>query len=194
MRLKSRIFAFVGVGLCGFVSLILTAHDANGESWLKLGGRYVALGKLEIKIPNSWRMTPGFENQLLLTRDGVYLQLFLIGMAPIDAAFPHTKKKLSPEASPDAIIDIAVENFRSNPAIANFKVVESGTATLGGVTAPRIVYSYEGDYGVKKMGIYSTLLIKDQYYFFQYQAPARHYFQRDQASVDDALRSLNIVH
>ena len=173
--------------------LILTAHDANGEGWLNLGGRYVALGKLEIKIPDSWRMMRGFENQLLLTRDGIYLQLFVIGLTSIEAEFAHTKKKLPPGASPDAIIDVVVENFRSNPAITNFKLLESGTAMLGGINAPKIVYSYEGDYGVKKMGIYAALPINDQCYFFQYQAPARHYFQRDLASVDGALQSLIIL-
>src|SRR5688572_27089492 len=100
MRLRNHIYAFVGLVFSIFISLILTTRETNGEGWLKLGGRYVALGKLEIKIPSHWRMARGFENQLLLTRDGVSLQLFVVGMAPIEEAFAHTKKKLSLGAQP----------------------------------------------------------------------------------------------
>jgi len=193
MRFKHCIFIFVGAIPFIFLSLILTSSQASGEGWLKLGGRYVAVGKLELKVPMDWRITQGFENQLLLTRNGTSLQLIVIGRAPIEEALSHTKKRLSARMLPDAITDIVLDNFRENPAITNFRPLEIGTALFAGFNAPRIVYSYEGDENVKKMGIYSALLIDDWYYFLQYQAPTRHYFQRDQASFDDVLKSLIVT-
>jgi hypothetical protein len=70
--------------------------------------------------------------------------------------------------------------------------LESATIKVAGFSAPKITYSYEGDANVRKMGIYSGVMIDEWLYFFHYHAPARHYFERDRATFEDILNSVSI--
>lgn len=188
MERRGELFLFLAVA--SICALLVSPRPLSAQYWVMLGGKYVSLGEFEFKIPINWKMRAPIENEIILTRDGLWLQLLRVGRTPTESGFNFTKKKLTKGMPPSQVREVVIDDFRSNRFISNFQVLETGDASVGGFPAFSIVYIYQGDEDVRKMGIYCGSLIDEWYYFLQFQAPSRRYFERDKSAFEEFKNSM----
>jgi hypothetical protein len=160
--------------------------------WSLVGGKFISSGDgYEVDLPDNWRKQ-NFTANLTLTKDGLALQRVILGRFAIDKDAPHTKRKLSKGMTPQDVAELVIDDFRSNQQIGNFQIVENVPARLGGNPGFKLVYSYQTKQNLKKSGVYYGTLNKDWLYFLFYEAPARHYFNRDLQTFETIKESFKI--
>src|SRR5207253_4624160 len=149
--------------------------------WSLVGGKYGSSDNgYEVELPGNWRKQNFIRDNLTLTKDGLALQRVVIGRFTIDKDVPHTKRKLLKAMLPHDVAEVVIDDFRANQQVSNFQVIENLPVKVAGDPGFKIVYSYQTTENLKKMGAYYGALHKQWLYFLLYEAPARHYFARDQ--------------
>jgi len=162
--------------------------------WVELEHKYVSASKFEIDIPpKGWRLKAPVEDELIFTRDGLSLQSLKIGCRAIEKEFPFTKKKLAKEMRVEQVAEVIIDDFSLNPMISDLHVTENGTADVGGRIGFKIIYSYQTKDKLKKEGIYYGALVDQWYYYIYFEAPARHYFPRDQSTFEKIKETFKIT-
>ncbi len=174
--------------------LVILALGSACAPWSLVGGPFVSSSdSYEVNLPAQWRKANFSSGGLALTKDGMLLQRVVIGRHPIDQDAPHTKRKLSSEMLPHDVAEVVMDDFRSDRQKLNFLILESAPAKVGGNSGFRIVYSYQTGANLKKMGMYYGALDEKWLYFLNYEAPARHYFERDQQTFENIAASFKIL-
>jgi len=166
------------------------APSLFAQSWIGLDEAFIRVGEFELRVPKRWKMAKSIDNAVLLTRDGLWLQFVRFSETPVEEGLSFTRKNLTHRMLPEEVGEVVVDALRLNPRISNFHVLEAGEAEVAGKPVFRVVYSYRSETDITKKGIYLALLINDQYYSLQFQAPARHYFETARPVFEEIRESL----
>ena len=161
--------------------------------WVPVGGQYVsAEHAYEVELPSSWRRASSTREGLIMTRDGVTLQVVRIARDPYDKELPFTKLKLDKGLLPQEVAEIVIDNFRSNRDISNFQVMENRPAMVGGYPGFKLSYSFQTKENLRKQGVYYGVLVDQWFYRLFLETPARHYFAKDQPALERIKETFKI--
>jgi hypothetical protein len=175
-------------------AIILLSWLYGCSLWVPVGGKYVsAEHQFETELPLSWRRMQSTREGLILTRDGLSLQALKISRNPLDKEFQFTKRKLHKGMLNQEVAEVVIDNLRSNQSISNFEILENVPVELSGYPGFKIVYSFQTKENLKKSGIYYGSLVNQWQYYLFFEAPARHYFSRDQASFEQIKKTFRIT-
>ena len=176
------------------IAMIMLVGSAACSFWVAAESRFVSgESGYEVELPPGWKRGFATSDGLTLTRDGIPLQLIRIARVPFDKELPHTKRKLVKGMLPQEVAEVIIDNLRSNKAIANVKPLENLPATVGGYDGFKIRYAFQTKENLKKSGIYYGVLVDQWYYYLYFEAPARHYFPRDEAAFERLKESFKIT-
>jgi len=161
--------------------------------WVPVGGPYVSSEHAyEVDLPANWRRASSTRDGLTMTRDGVTLQVVRIARDPFDKELPFTKRKLDKGMLPQEAAEVVIDNFRSNRDISNFQVSENQPALVGGYPGFKISYSFQTKGNLRKQGVYYGVLVDQWFYRLFFEAPARHYFPKDQPALERMKETFKI--
>lgn len=201
---KSKVF---------LLPLFLVVVLSGCAPYVAVGGKYTAgTENFEVDLPSGWRQhfsafDPMFRQVLpdlverrdlaqdvvRITRDGLNLQQIGIGRIALDSDLPHTKRKVSKNMLPQEIAEVILDNIRSNPGMTNLQIVENTAASVGGNQGFKLLYSYKTKGGLIVKAAYYGLTVGSWHYYILYEAPQRHYFDRDYATFEQIKNSFRIL-
>jgi hypothetical protein len=150
------------------------------------------VGSFSIAMPVGWmRLGEEDANRILLSRDGVNLQIIEIVCAKGDNAFPRLKRSIPSSVLVSELAELQLAEMRASPGMDNLEVVKNEPATIADKSSYMLHVRYKNARGLRYERIVYGFVEADSYYTLTYQAPTLHYFARDRGQFDDLLRSLH---
>lgn len=134
-------------------------------------------------VATGWFRYPD-EDDILLTKDGPFLQRARIHRTHVDSGFSFTKKKIQPHHILFEVSEIVIDDIRSNPNCLGFRLLENNPAEISGYPGFRIYYRFQTDDGDEFKGMSYGLLFNKYFYELSYVAPELHYFAKDSSSFE----------
>ena len=176
----------LAIGLC---LLLLSACS----SWKQVGGRegYTFRG-FSVDIPSHW-MQLDTDRDLLLSRDGPFLQYILVQQSSVDRSFQNTKKRFREGMLPQEAAEVVVADMTSDRALRNFHLLASDPVCVDGHDGFRLVFTYQNPDGLTYKTIYYGFIAGGTYYSIRYNAAERHYFEKDLGTFQQVLGSFHIA-
>lgn len=174
--------------------LVLLALLAVGcAPWVRVGGVYQDTEKnFSVDLPQGW-MKSNTAESLLITRDGMLLQMIFIERVKATDELRHTKKKLEPSMLPHEAAEVIADNIGSDPSITDFTLLENAPTTIANRPGFRLQYTFKNKDGLQFKGMYCGFLSGDWFYALRYTAPARYYFDKDVGTFERVLNSFSFI-
>lgn len=145
---------------------------------------------LAFLAPVGWMRFNQAGDTVLLTRDGLGIQLIRIELRPHDRAFPALKKASSADMLPSEAADLLVAELKRDPFLANLRVVDNGPALLTGKPGFRVHGQYRDERGAP-FDLVAVGRATDQGLLVAfYRSLTTHYFARDLPVYEQVLASL----
>lgn len=150
--------------------------------------QFIDKDQVEIELPSAWMMfTPAEADEkakqdgllLMVTRDGVGLQVISFKKRAIGQGFANTKKTAAPGMPLQDLAEIILDDIRSNPNFIDPQLIETSPGTLGGVPGFKLVIRYRNKAGLPKQSVYYGCLKNDFFYMLIYDAAQRYYYPSD---------------
>ncbi|MFQ5929281.1 MAG: hypothetical protein ACE5MK_06255 [Acidobacteriota bacterium] len=172
----------------GIFTAVLLAGCA---AFTAVGGKLTLSDQgFEVDLPQGWYRAVEAREALLLTRDGLPLQFIRIERVSVEEELSYSKRKFAPGMPPSDAAELEADNFRSNPAVFNFDLLENAPATVGDTRGFRLVYTWKTKHGLRLKRVHYGFLDGKLVYRLIYQAAAGYYFDRDAATFERELKEL----
>lgn len=177
------------------LSILLTGtvliHNAFA-AWMSVDGPYLSQDGYQVEMPAGWMLRTPIEDELFITRDGIWLQFVRVARSRLDRVAPSHKSKIPVDLNPLHVAEIIASEFRANASIVNFQVAEALPIQIDGHAGFRMVFHYTTKQEMKKSGIFYGAIYGDSMYFVHYDAPSRHYFERYRTTIERMKDSFRI--
>ena len=105
----------------------------------------------------------------------------------------HTKKKFAKRMLPQDVADVEVDEVRSDQGVRNVEFLENVPLQVAGFPGFKLVYTFRAGNGLRLKRAHYGVLVRDWVYRVQYQAPARHYFEKDLATFERVRESFKVT-
>ena len=172
--------------------------------------------RLSFSLPDGWNQV-WRENDLLVSRDGVFLQHILVERIHVDQTggldgrfslatisskqwpvrtVPYMKKRLAPGMSPFEVAEVVLESRRNNPGITDLVAGEVVPREVAGNPGFMVAYDFRVTVATLKTPYRSVYygFLKDKWlYGISYTAARRYYFERDVGTFEAVMRSVRLV-
>jgi len=177
--------------------LLTTLFVATGcvtAPWVPTDGTYTSVvDQYSIELPQGWmRWTQSEDTRLVVTRDGVLLQLIAIERFRVGEPLKHTKKKLAKGMMPQEAAEVVLDNFSSNKDISGVEIKDNRPITISGKPGFWAVFTYKTKDDLKLKVVYCGVLDGESFYGIRYSAAQRHYFDKDLKTFETVLRSFRL--
>jgi len=177
--------------------LLATLFVATGcvtAPWVPTDGAYTSpVDRYAIDLPQGWmRWTQGEDGRLVVTRDGVLLQVIMIERFRVGEPLKHTKKQLARGMMPQEAAEVVLDNFSSNKDISGLEVKDNRPITISGKPGFWTVFTYKTKDELKLKVVYCGVLDGEWFYGIRYSAAQRHYFDKDLKTFETVLRSFKL--
>jgi len=174
---------------CLFILLLLIPACAP---WIGSRGNFESPSHhFSVDIPQEW-MRLKSDRYLLISRDGPFLQYVLVQERPIARHFRHTKKKLRRGMLPQEAAQVIVDEISCDQAVLDFQVKENTPARVNEYEGFRLVFTHKNRDGLVFKTVYYGFLTEDRFYSARYNAVQRYYFDKDKATFEEVLQSLQL--
>jgi len=177
------------------LTTLLVATGCATAPWVPAGGAYASSADhYTIDLPQGWmRWTQDEDGRLVVTRDGVLLQLIMIERLRVGESLKHTKKKLAKGMMPQEVAEVLLDNFGSNKDISGVEVKDNRPITISGKPGFWTVFTYKTKDDLRLRVVYCGVLDGEWFYGIRYAAPQRHYFDKDLKTFETVLRSFRLT-
>ncbi len=171
----------IGANGCWYLLLLAMALTAAGCATTALTPAGKDAGKLALEEDEGRLWSRAREEQERLRR------------AHVEFEDPALKAYLNVKLPPHEVAEIELDDHRSNPNVYNFTVEENVPATVDGRRGFRLFYTWTTKNGYRLKRIQYGFLEGKWVYQLNYQAAARHYFDRDLATFEKLRESFRIL-
>lgn len=179
--------------------VLLSGCAGRQATWSMVGGKQILdVDHIEVEWPSAWmQFLPAESDEkakkegtmLLITRDGIALQMITLRKNALDQGFPHTEKKASQDMRVQELADVMLDDLRANPGIMDLQLIENSPAQLGGVPGFKLVFGYRNKGGLLKQAVIYGCVKRGYVYSLAYNASRRHYFALDLATFESVKDS-----
>jgi hypothetical protein len=172
----------------GLLLLLMTAC----ASWLPVAGPYESPShRFTVVLPEKW-MKLRTERDVLLSKDGPFLQYVLIQERPIDRPFGHTRKTLRRDMLPHEAAGLIVDEISSDRAVYDFQVLENRPARIHGRNGFELLFTHRNRDGLSFKTRYCGVIAGHWFYAVRYSAAERYYFDKDISTFERILGSFEL--
>ncbi len=171
--------------------IVLFCVIGGCATWSSVGGRLNA-ENYSVDIPQGWMKFDSGAN-VMISRDGPYLQYVLLQERPLEQPFRHTRKRLSTNLLPQEAAQVIIDDLSSDTAVKNLSVLETAPAIIDGHDGFRLLYSYSNAQGLHLKTAYYGFIYERTYYSLRFTAPQRHYFEKDIRTFESILSNFHLV-
>ncbi|MEJ2726022.1 MAG: hypothetical protein P8175_15555 [Deltaproteobacteria bacterium] len=160
--------------------------------WLPVGGPYESPShRFSAVLPEKW-MKLRADHDLLLSKDGPFLQYVLIQERPIDMPFEHTKKTLQRGMLANEAAQLIIDEISSDRCVHDFRVIENRPARIKGQKAFELLFTHKNRDGLVFKTRYYGIISGDWFYAIRYNAAERYYFDKDIHAFESILSSFEL--
>lgn len=177
------------------VSILLTGLvviESVFAGWMPVEGPYLSQDGFQIDMPAGWMLRTPIEDELFLTRDGIWLQFVRVARSRLDRVAPSHKSKITADLNPLQLAEIFAGEFRAHESFVNFLVSEALPIQIDGHSGFQLVFHYNTKQELRKSGILYGAIYGDSMYFVHFDAPSRHYFQLYRSTIERMKDSFKI--
>lgn len=177
------------------VVLALLATLLSGcARWLLTDGRPYAdtTQNISIELPAGWQRL-NHRDYLFATRDGGGLQSILAERIHAKEELSETKKKLTPGMLPQELAGVILDNTKSRKNVFDLKILENKPASIGGHQGFRVLFTHKDQNGLLYKNLYYGFMNGEWFYGVRFRAPERHYFDKDVAGFEKAVKSFRLL-
>lgn len=150
-----------------------------------------------VELPDKWRAFNISEyaltQDLLISKDGLYLQYILINRRNVEKPFENTKKEIKKGMLPEEISEVILDDIGSDQTVLNLEIIENVPVMISGIPGFKAVFTYKNADGLKLKSIYYGFLHEEQFYTIRYNAALRHYFKKDLETFEQILKSFKLI-
>ena len=176
-------------------ALCLLQVGCETTTWKYPEGPVVAKDKsYSVSIPNGWTYLP-LDNRgsLIATLDGPALQSIRIHAFDLKDELPHAKEKLTPEMNAEQLVDTYYRDAFKDPNKKGVTMERAGPAKLGNVDGFEITYTYTIEGGLRYREFTTGAIRGNKLVTLTFRAPTRHYYERDDDVVPNALATFTFL-
>jgi len=174
---------------CSCVLLLLMTACAP---WLPVGGPYESPShRFSVVLPEKW-MKLRAEDDLLLSKDGPFLQYILIQERRIEKPFAHTRKTLQRDMLAQEAAQVIVDEISSDRSVYDFQIIQNTPARINGHKGFQLVFTHKNRDGLVFKTRYCGILAGDWFYAIRYNAAQRYYFDKDIGAFESILSSFEV--
>jgi hypothetical protein len=132
------------------------------------------------------------EPDLLLSKDGPFLQYVLIQERSIDKPFGHTRKTLRRGMLAQEAAQLIIDEISSDRSIYDFRVIRNRPARINGHKGFEILFTHRNRDGLVLKTRYYGIIAGDWFYAIRYNAAERYYFDKDIEAFESILSSFEL--
>ena len=183
-----------GMRIATFVlAALLASACASGPKWVPADAVFTpASGRYTVQLPRGWMLLP-YEDSLISSRDGVFLQRIDIFLEQTGKPIGPTKKVISKGMLPQEVAEVVQDAISSTPGMQGMTVLENTPASLDGYPGFKLVLGYKDRDGLKMRAVVYGALAGESLYHVSYRAPARYYFERDLQTFEQVRATFKIA-
>lgn len=164
--------------------------------WRPVGGLYDSGNwfgpRVSMPLPPDWMKRNRVEDGLVATRDGFNLQTIAITRVDPGKALAHTKKQVAKGMRPDELAEVLLDDLRASGVANGLAVLDTRPLVIGGSPGFRTTVAFKDSWGMKVKMVICGTIVGDRGFRITYVAPARHYFDKDLATFDQAVAAFQI--
>lgn len=174
-------------------AILLLVAGCFSLPWVKTEvGRYTAPAQhVSAELPEGW-MRLNTDDYLFITKDGPALQYIMVQRFQCDSELKHTKKKFRRGMLPNEVAEIVIDNNRSNQDVLNLKVESNKPAKIDGRSGFELTFTYKDKDELEYKSLYYGFLEGEWFYGIRYNAPQRHYYQKEIKTFEKFLSTLKV--
>jgi hypothetical protein len=132
------------------------------------------------------------EGCLILTRDGPFLQYFLVQERPLEKPFLHTSKTLRQGMLPQEAAEVVLDEMVSDSSLHGFKLLGNVPARIDGREGFRLIFAYDDKDGKRIKSVYYGAIAGNHFYNIRFSAVEKEYFEKDLGTFNKVVSSFKI--
>ncbi len=150
-----------------------------------------------VELPHGWRAFNISEyaltRDLLISKDGFYLQYILIKRTNIEEPFENNKRRIQKGMLPKEVSEVVLDDLRVDQTVLNLEIIENVPVKISGIPGFKAVFTYKNSDGLKLKSIYYGFLHEERFYTIRYNAALRHYFEKELKTFEEILKSFKLI-
>lgn len=163
--------------------------------WIKTAGNFVSESQdFAVDLPEGW-MRRNIDKLFLITRDGAMLQKIVIFRKDVteEKQFAYTKKRITLGMLPQEMAEVIIDDFQSDTNNPVEAVEENLPMTIAAEPGFRLRITYNTGSGLRYRHQVYGFISGRWFYQIIYVAPARHYFDKDLATVESMVKTFRLA-
>lgn len=148
--------------------------------------------QLIAEIPHGWRKR-ATHDEILLTKDGVLLQLIKINSKEYGEEYENTDLTIQPGMMTLDAAQIIVENLQADLDRGNLEILDNQPVEVAGFPGFRIEITYKNENNLTIHEIIYVALTPDNYVVALCRAPARYYMETISGDFEEIVANLEII-
>lgn len=175
--------------------LVLLFLSGCTPTWVKVdhSGRDYAGEHYSVTLPAGWLRLES-DDILILSKDGILLQIISIQYRPHENTFEKIEKDSSASMLPSELAQLAIAELKASQddSLPSLEILRNAPVELAGHTGFDIHLRYKTDAGLR-MDMEMRGVVDDSgFYLLKYTAPTLHYFERDLQTYVTLTESLQL--
>jgi len=134
------------------------------------------------------------DDSLILSKDGILLQIISIWFRPHKNTFEKIEKDSSTSMLPSELAQLAIAelNASQNNSLPSLEIHRNAPVELAGHTGFDIHLRYKTDAGLRMDMEMRGVVDNSGFYLLKFSAPTLHYFERDRQTFETLTESLQL--
>jgi hypothetical protein len=179
----------------GAIVLVLLLLSGCAPTWVRIDdpGRNYSSEHYRVTLPSGWLRLES-DDTLILSRDGILLQIISIQFRPHENAFEKIEKDSSVTMLPSELAQLTIAELKASQddGLPSLEILSNTPVKLAGHTGFDIQLRYKTDDGLR-MDMEMRGVVDDSgFYLLKYSAPTLYYFGRDRQTYVTLTESLQL--
>jgi hypothetical protein len=174
------------------VAILLVLTGCSTSPWKEVKGVCESPSHTyAFNAPKGW-VSVNTEGCLILTRDGPFLQYFLVQERPLEKPFLHTSKTLRQGMLPQEAAEVVLDEMVSDSSLHGFKLLGNVPARIDGREGFRLIFAYDDKDGKRIKSVYYGAIAGNHFYNIRFSAVEKEYFEKDLGTFNKVVSSFKI--
>lgn len=146
-----------------------------------------------VTLPAGW-LHHESNDSLVLSKDGILLQVISIHFQQHKEAFEKIEKDSSSTMLPSELAELSIAELKATQeeGLPSLEILRNAPVELAGHTGFDIHLRYKTDAGLRMEMLLRGVVDEDGFYIVKYSAPTLHYFERDRQTYELLSKSLKL--
>jgi hypothetical protein len=161
--------------------------------WQPAGVVHGASDAFTVRVPDDWMYFENPPGTIVATQDGLLLQHIIVNRRELKEPLSVSKRVLTGNLTPYEVAEALADNLRADHNLRELAIIKNEPADLGGLNGFKLLVSYHTS---ESLGIKECIvgtIADDHLYTVVFAAPRRYYFDRDEKTFEDVVKSFKIA-